>query len=367
MAPFLPFLRLRISRIVSDRPREPLFGSTSGDIAVHHPSNFFQRFLAPVLTTAILLTTGALPATAADKIVLGTNWFAEAEHGGFYQAEAEGIYAKYGLDVTIKMGGPQINGIQLLAGGLVDLWMGYDFQTLKAVEQGVPVVTIAGFFQKDPQAILAHPDVKSFDDLKGKTIYLGAASDVTFWPWLKAKYGFNDSQKKPYAFSVAPFLADKTTAQQGYISSEPFAMQLGGVTPTTLLLADVGYPPYATTVVALQKTVDSKTDVLARFVKATAEGWKSYLANPTPGNILIKKDNPKMTDDQLAFGVAQIKAFGIVTGGDAATMGIGVMTDARWKQTRDAMVETGLLPASVDYKQAYTLRFVQNLPLPTAN
>jgi len=295
---------------------------------------------------------------------LGSNWFAEAEHGGFYQALAAGIYKKYDLDVTIKMGGPQVNGLQMLAGGAIDLWMGYDFQTLKAVEQGIPAVTIAAFFQKDPQAILAHADVKSFEDLKGRSIYVASMAETTFWPWLKAKYGYSDSQKKPYAFSVVPFLADKTTAQQGYITSEPYAMEQAGVKPTALLMADFGYPPYATTVVVLQKTLDAKSDALARFVKATAEGWNSYFADPSLGNAAIKKDDPKMTDEQLAFSIAQMKKFGIVTGGDAAKLGIGVMTDARWKQSYETMVKTGLLPAAVDYRNAYTLKFVQGLPLP---
>ncbi|MDR3436184.1 ABC transporter substrate-binding protein [Telmatospirillum sp.] len=327
-----------------------------------HALRLLKRHLAAALAATACLA--ATPASATDSLVLGTNWFAEAEHGGFYQALATGIYKKYDLDVTIKMGGPQINGIQMLAGGLIDLWVGYDFQTLKAVEQGVPTVTIAGFFQKDPQGILAHPDVKTFADLKGKTIFVASSSETSFWPWLKAKYGYTDSQKKPYAFSVAPFLADRQSAQQGYVTSEPYAIEQGGVKPTQLLLADEGYPPYATTVVTLRKTIDGKSDALARFVKATAEGWKSYLADPAPGNALIKKDNPKMTDDQLAFGVAQLKAFGIVTGGDAAKQGIGVMTDARWKRTADVMVESRILPATVDYKQAYTLQYVKDLPLP---
>jgi NitT/TauT family transport system substrate-binding protein len=333
-----------------------------------------MSFLAPLirrcrtrlLLSLLLLAQTVQPASAADKLVLGTNWFAEAEHGGFYQALATGIYKKYDLDVTIKMGGPQVNGIQLLAGGVIDLWMGYDFQTLKAIEQGVPVVTIAAFFQKDPQALLAHPDIKTWEDLKGHTLFIAGGSETSFWPWLKAKYGYTDAQKKPYAFSVAPFLADKSSAQQGYITSEPFAIEQGGVKPTALLMADAGYPPYATTMVTLKKTASDKADVMARFVKASAEGWISYLADPTPGNMLIKKDDPKMNDDQLAFGLAQLKKYAIVTGGDAATKGVGVMTDARWKLTDEAMVTHGLLPAAVDYRQAYTLQFVKGLPLPAA-
>jgi NitT/TauT family transport system substrate-binding protein len=314
-------------------------------------SRFILRHLSAWCLCLVFL---AMPASsrADDKVVVGSNWFAEAEHGGFYQALATGIYHRYGLDVTIKMGGPQVNGIQLLAGGLIDVWMGYDFQTLKAVEQGVPVVTVAAFFQKDPQALLAHPDVTSFADLKSKTLFIASASDISFWPWLKVKFGYTDAQRKPYAFSVTPFLVDKNSAQQGYITSEPFAIRRGGVEPAQLLLADAGYPPYATTVVTLQKTVDTRTDVVGRFVRATAEGWKSYLADPTAGNALIKRDNPKMSDDQLAFGLAQMKTFGLVTGGDAAQLGIGAMTDARWKQTFDVMVESSLLPPSVDVRKA---------------
>jgi NitT/TauT family transport system substrate-binding protein len=322
-------------------------------------------FSLAVLCLAVLAAVRT--AAAADKIVLGTNWFAEAEHGGFYQALATGLYKDNGLDVTIKMGGPQVSGIPLLAGGLIDIWLGYDFQTLKAREQNIPVVTIAAFFQKDPQAILAHPDVTSFAGLKGRTLFIAPNSDINFWPWLKAKYGLEDAQKRPYAFSVAPFLADPNAAQQGLVTSEPFAIEKGGVTPTVLLMADAGFPPYATTLVTLDKTAALRADALARFVKASAEGWKSYLADPAPGNALIKRDNPRMTDDQLAFSVAQMKAFAIVTGGDAATSGIGTMTEQRWQKTRDVMVENHLLSATVDVRQAYTLRFVKDLPLPAAN
>lgn len=316
------------------------------------------------LSVLASLSFFAAPTHAADKLVFGTNWYAQAEHGGFYQAIATGIYKKHSLDVEIKMGGPQVSGMQVLAGGLIDLWMGYDFQTLKAIEQGVPVTTVAAYFQKDPQVMLGHPDVKRFEDLKGKTLFVGAASDSSFWPWLKALYGYNDSQKRPYAFTVQPFLMDKNSAQQGYATSEPYAIEQAGVKPTILLLADAGYPPYATTVVAMQKTVDTRGDVIARFVKASAEGWVSYLKDPAPGNALIKRDNPKMTDAQIAYGINKMREFGLVDGGDAAKLGIGVMTDARWKATYDTMVKTGLLKAGVDHRKAYTLKYVTGLPLP---
>jgi NitT/TauT family transport system substrate-binding protein len=313
------------------------------------------------LIVAAVLAVASAAAHAADKVVFYTNWYAQAEHGGFYQALAEGIYKKHGLDVTIRMGGPQVNVYQLLLAGKADVVMGYDVATLNGVEEGLPLVTVAATFQRDPAVLIAHPGVNDIVELRNKTLLIGQASETTFWPWLKAKYGFTDTNKRPYAFSVQPFLADKNVAQQGYATSEPYSIEKGGVKPKIFLLADYGYPPYAQTIVATQKTVREKPDVLRRFIEASALGWKSYLANPKPGNALIKKDNPQIEDGLLAFSVAKMKEFGLVTGGDAATQGIMTMTDARWKQTFEFMAQAGLLKPDVDWRKAYTLEFVQRV------
>lgn len=325
--------------------------------------NRYRSLLAGGVCLFGSLAGGVLSAQAAEmpKIVFGTNWFAEAEHGGFYQAVAEGIYKKYGLDVSIKMGGPQVNGLQLLTAGATQFYMGYDLQTIKAVSQGIPVVTVAATFQKDPQGILAHPGVKSLADLKGKPILVGATADTTFWPWLKAKYGYTDSMKRPYTFSVAPFLANKNISQQGFISAEPYAIEKGGIKPQIFLMADYGYPPYAETIVTTREMIEKHPEVVEKFVKASLEGWASYLKNPAPGNALIKKDNPKETDEQLAFSLQKIKQYQLVTGGDAARLGIGTMTDARWKKTFDFMTSVGMVPPGTDYHKAYTLRFIRNV------
>jgi NitT/TauT family transport system substrate-binding protein len=324
------------------------------------------RFSRLAFAGAALLGVALAPtiASAADKITMLTSWFAQAEHGGFYQAKATGLYEKAGLDVTIKMGGPQVNGMQLLLGGEADVIMGYDIQVLKSIEKGLPVVTIGASFQKDLQGMMTHDDVKSLAGLKGKTILIATSSHTTFWPWLKEKYGYTDSQVKPYTFNLQPFFADKNTAQQAYPSSEPFQAMQKGVPVNFFLFADDGYPPYGTTMVTTTKLLAEKPDVLKRFVKASMEGWKSYLTgDPTPANKLIKADNPKMSDAQIAFGIKRMKELKVVNGGDATTMGIGVMTDARWKQTYDFMVKGGLLKKDVDYHKAYTLQFVKDMKI----
>ena len=316
---------------------------------------------AAVAAAVLLAFTGAHAAQPLAKLVFGTNWYAQAEHGGFYQAVAEGTYRRHGLDVEIRMGGPQVNGLQLLLAGQFDLFMGYDLQAIQVVEQGLPVVTVAAAFQKDPAAILAHPGVAKLEELKGRPIAISSASDTTFWPWLRARYGFDDAQKRPYTFSVQPFLVDRRLAQQGYVTSEPYSIEKGGVKPVVFLLADLGYPPYAETVVVTRDTLAKRRDAVRRFVQASAEGWKSYLANPAPGNAVIRRDNPQMEDALLAFGLAKMKEYGLVTGGDAARLGIMTMTDERWRRTFEFMAEAKIVKPGLDYRRAYTLELVREV------
>jgi NitT/TauT family transport system substrate-binding protein len=296
-----------------------------------------------------------------DKITYGTNWYAQAEHGGFYQAIATEIYKQNGLDVTIQMGGPQVNSTQLLMGGAIDFFMGTGSESIKAVEEGIPKVTVAAIFQKDPQILLAHPNIgiNSLKDLQGKPIYVAALANTTFWPFLKEKYNFTDEQKRPYNFSIAPFLADKNVAQQGYVSSEPLKVtKEGGFEPVVFLLADYGYTPYTTTIETRRELVEKNPNLVKRFVDASIKGWYSYLENPEPGNRLIKKDNPEMTDELLAYSLKKMKEYGIIISGDAQKKGIGVMTDERWKSFFDEFVKAGVFKSETDYKQAFTLQFV---------
>jgi NitT/TauT family transport system substrate-binding protein len=228
-------------------------------------------------------------------------------------------------------------------------------QVISAVEQRVPVTAIAATFQKNPTVIIAHPGVAGLGELKGKPVAISAAGNTTFWPWLRQKFGFTDDQKRPYAFSVQPFLADPNLSMQGFVTSEPFSVEKGGVKPVVFLLADLGYPPYAEALVVTRDTLAKRREVLRRFVLASAEGWKSYLANPAPGNALIKEANPQMTDDLLAYGLAKMKQYAVVTGGDVGTRGLLTMTDARWEGTIAFLRAAGLANSETDYAKAWTL------------
>lgn len=305
------------------------------------------------------------PVLAQEKFTYVTNWYAQAEHGGFYQALADGSYKAAGLDVTIRMGGPQVNIMQIMAAGQAECVMGYDVQTMSVRAQGINAVTVAASFQKDPQVLIAHPDVKKLEDIKSKTILVSSAGTTTYWPWLRGKYGLSDGQMKPYTFNVQPFIADKNVVQQGYLSSEPFAIEKeAGFKPSVFLLSDHGWPPYSTTIVCMEKTVKERPQAVAKFVKASMEGWKKYLTgDPSAANALIKKDNPNMTDDKIANGIALLKSTGMVFGGDAAKLGIGVVTDARMKATYDMLVANKLIDAKVDYKATYTDQFVKDLKI----
>jgi NitT/TauT family transport system substrate-binding protein len=300
-------------------------------------------------------------AHAEEKFTYMTNWYAQAEHGGFYQAVATGIYKKAGLDVTIKMGGPQVNIMQLMAAGQADCIMGSsDMQMMIARAGGLPVVTLAAVFQKDPQVLISHENVKSFEEMKDKTILIAPSAQRGYWLWLKGKYGFNDAQTRPYTFNIQPFVADPNAVQQGYLTSETFAIQKAGVKANAHLFADKGWTSYATTISCMDETVKTRAKAVDAFVKATMEGWKSYLADPAAGNALIKKDNPNMTDEQLAYSVAKLKEMGIVTSGDAKTGGIGFINEDRAKQNYAFLVDNKLIePAKLKVADAYRLDAVK--------
>ncbi len=306
----------------------------------------------------------APPAVAQEKFSFTTNWFAQSEHGGFYQALATGLYKKKGLDVRIRMGGPQVNVMQLMAAGQTDCVMADVAQTIKGWEQGVTAVTVAAAFQKDPQVLIGHPGVLNrLEDLKGKTILISPAGQQTYWPWLRNKLGLKDSQVRPYTFNIQPFIADKNVVQQGYLSSEPWEIETQAkFKPAVFLLADHGWPPYSTTIVCMEKTVRERPKAVAAFVGASMQGWRDYLlGDPQAANALILKDNPAMTAERLAVGVRLMNASGMVTGGDAARLGVGSMTDERMKAIRDLMVELKQLDPKIDVKRTYTLQFVKDL------
>jgi NitT/TauT family transport system substrate-binding protein len=323
---------------------------------------FFSAGLGLVGAT-LALAGFVAPARALDQVTFGTDWQAEAEHGGYYQALATGLYEKYGLKVTLRQGGPQVNQPQLLAAGRLDFDEApASFTAMNFAKEKIPMVAVAAFFQKDPSVLIAHPGVgnDSLAALKGKPIMIGADTRVGWWLFLKAKFGYSDSQIRPYNFNMTPFLADKNAVQQGYLTSEPFLIQKqGGVKPVVFLLADAGYTSYGSIIETSQKMIDTKPDLVQRFVNASIEGWYSFLyGDPSPAYALIKKDNPDQSDDLLKYAHDTMKAQGVVDSGDSKKRGIGTMSDARWQDFFQVMSGEGLYPKDMDWKKGYTLRFV---------
>ncbi len=322
-------------------------------------------FLPRTLTAAVLALMAALaPARGQtlDKVSFGTNWVAEAEHGGFFQAVADGTYRKYGLDVTIVPGGPNSNNRMLLIAGKLDFFMSANtLQSFDAVANKVPLVAVAAIFQKDPQVFLTPPETKisKLDDLKPLTLLVSKEGVASYFQWLKSEYGFSESKVKPYTFNPQPFIVNKQSAMQGYVTSEPYAVEkAAGFKPNVVLLADHGFNAYSTLIETRTEIVDKKPDLVQRFVDASVIGWYNYLyGDNKPGNAMIKQINPEMTDELLAYSVAKMKEYGIVDSGDTLKDGIGAMTDARVASFFDKMVRAGVVRRDIDYRQAYTLRF----------
>ncbi len=315
-----------------------------------------------VLTAlAVPFASAALAQNVAVKF--GTNWVAQAEHGGYYQAVADGTYAACGLDVTIMPGGPQVNNRALMLTGEVQFNMGGStLDVFSSAQEGVPVVAVSAAFQKDPQVIVTHPGAAaSFADLaKLDKLLISDGGVLTFWAWMMKAYGFKPEQREVYTFSAAPLLANKTWGMQGYLSSEPFAVEKeGGFKPDVWLIADAGYTAYSTTVETMADTIANSPEVVQCFVDGSAKGWYNYIYNDnSAANAMIKADNPDMTDEAITYAVESMKANGIVDSGDTLTMGIGAMTDEKMADFFQKMVDAGVVPADLDYKAAYTTQFV---------
>lgn len=310
----------------------------------------------------LLLASASCSAVAQEKFTFLTNWYAQAEHGGFYQAQADGSYQAAGLDVTLKMGGPQINSMQLMAAGQADCIISDNAQALESRQAGVEAVIVATVFQHSPTVFITHEDVKTPKDLADKTFLLAAEAYTSFWPWAKSTLGLASARVRPYTFSVQPFLADNNLVQQGYLTSEPFAVSKAGKPFHVFPLSDWGYPTYGNSIVCMATTVKQRPAVVAAFVKASMTGWKSYLQDPTAGNRLIHKANPSIGDDQLAFSLAQMKKYQLVTGGDAKTGGIGIITEPRLKKTWQMLVDNQLINADkAPFAASYTLQFIEPL------
>ena len=313
------------------------------------------------LVALVLLMAGSA-VHAQTKVVFGTDWLAEAEHGGFYQALAAGMYKKHGLDVTIRMGGPQNNPPQQIAAGVVDFQLSSgSFAALAMAQQDIPVLAVAAFFQKDPQVLISHPGTgaDTLEAMKGRPVMISAAARTGYWLFLKAKFGFTDEMIRPYAFSMAPFLADPKAIQQGFVSSEPYQIEkAGGVKPVVTLLADHGFANYSDVILVQAKTVKDHPETVRAFIEASIEGWAAYMKDPSMGNALIRKENPDMTQDVLDNAVKVMREYGIVDSGDSKTLGLGAMSDARWKSMFDTMAAAGLYKTDMDYRRAYTLQFV---------
>jgi NitT/TauT family transport system substrate-binding protein len=336
-----------------------------GDHAYPRGSMIYARSRrgALALAVAVLLCDPAAAQQPLDKVSFGTNWVAEAEHGGHYQAVVDGTYRKYGLDVTIVPAGPNVNNRILLPVGKLDFYMiATTLQAFDALEQNIPTLQVAAMFQKDPQTLLAHPDqgIERFEDLKKLTLFMSAGVVTSYFQWLKANFGFSDAKLKPYTFNPQPFLADKNSAMQGYVTSEPYAIEkAGGFKPKIFLLADQGFDSYSTVIETRRELVEKRPDLVQRFVDASIIGWYNYLyGDNAAANAMIKRHNPEMTDDLIAYSIGKMKDYGIVDSGDAATLGIGAMTEARIKGFYDKMVRAGVTKPTLDVAKSYTLQFV---------
>jgi len=316
-------------------------------------------------TTAASVAAIALSATSAlalESVAFGTNWLPQAEHGGFYQSVADGTYEACGLDVSIVPGGPQVNNRALMMADRIQFHMGGDMLlAFNAVQENIPVVAVMATFQKHPQVILAHPgEADTWEELRDLTLLIGDNGFASYYQWMIAEHGFTVEQRQPYTFNPAPFIVDPRKGMQGFLSSEPYAVEKeAGWVPNVFLIADAGYSTYATTVETMQATIDNRPEVVKCFVEGSILGWYNYLyGDNSAANAMILEANPDMSQDKIDFAIAKMIEEGIVDSGDSLEYGIGVMTEEMVEDFYTKMVNAGVIPGDIDWRASFSTEFV---------
>ena len=316
------------------------------------------------LVTGSAFLALSAPALALTEVTFATNWLPQAEHGGFYQSVADGTYAECGLDVTIIPGGPQVNNRALLMADRIQFHMGGDLlQAFNAVAENIPVVAVMASFQRHPQVIISHPgEADTWEELKDLTLFIGDNGYTSYYQWMISEHGFTSEQREPYTFNPAPFLANPRSGMQGFLSSEPYAIQSeAGFEPNVFLIADAGYSTYATTVEVMQNTIDESPEVVECFVNGSILGWYNFLYGDNEDAIqMILDANEDMTRDRIEFAIDMMIDFGIVDSDMALELGVGSMTEEEVQAFYDSMVEAGVVEAGLDWTPAVNFDFVGN-------
>lgn len=297
------------------------------------------------------------------EITFATDWKAQAEQGGFYQALAAGLYEKNGLKVKIIQGSANVNVPRLIASNSVEFGIGSNsFIPLNMVANKIPGKAVMAIFQKDPQIIMTHPDsdIRNLKDMRDLPIMISDASIGAFWLWLKSKYDFNDNQIRKKTFSLAPFLSNKSSIQQGYLTSEPFLVEReAGFTPRVFLLADYGYPSYGAMVLASSNVLKNNPEIVKAFVDASIEGWRQYIYDdPSLGNELIMLENNEMKEDILLQAIKKIRNYELVSNEISKGLDIGLMTDIKWESFFKTMSINGVYEKDLEWRESFTLDFI---------
>jgi len=301
-------------------------------------------------------TVLALPLLAAcprgqapsGAVQLALDWFAEAEHGGFFAARAEP-----GLQLELLPGRPDAPVIPQVAAGRCEFGISDAATILAARAQQVPVVAVFAALQTSPRCILVRADgPQRLADLRDMTLAMNVREPYS--QFLQREVGLEGVAVVPYSGNIAPFLADPRAAQQAYVFSEPLVAARHGVETRCLMLAELGFNPYAGVVIAHERTVAERPELLHRLVGALSRGWERYLQDPEPANAEIHAANPEMDRETLRRGAAALAPLVAVPGGRP-----GMMTLARWQALHSQLAALGIhADDALDPARAFTTEFL---------
>ena len=304
-----------------------------------------------VVASAMFLLGGGFAASAADKVTLQLKWVTQAQFAGYYVAKDQGLYEKAGLDVEIKPGGPDIAPPQVIAGGGADVIIDWMPSALASREKGVPLVNIAQPFKRSGMMLTcrAETGIKAPADFKGKTLgvwFFG--NEYPFLSWMSqlgipTAEGADGVKVLKQGFNVDPLLQKQADCISTMTYNEYWQVIDAGLTPEELVVfkyEDQGVATLEDGLYVLEERLkDEKfVDVMARFVKASMEGWAWARQNPdAAAKIVLDNDaTGAQTEKHQTRMMGEINK--LTEGSD------GVLDETAYQRTVDTLMKGGSDP-----------------------
>jgi len=344
---------------------ERLSGVKGGEIM----SGIVRSAVRLGLVACLVMAYHVAEAAELQKVRLTLDWLVYGKHAGFYAAAEKGFYRENGLDVTILRGFGSGDTVKRIAAGSEEFGFADTPALLIGRSRGAELKEIGIIHDRSLYTIitLRGSGIKSPKDLEGRSIGSpeGNAVKVVF-PAFAAANRIDEAKVKWVTMTpeaIAPSLiAGKIDAGAFFATETPTvraAAQTVGKEIDILYYSNYGVDVYSNGLIATDKIIKEKPDLVKRFVHAAMKGFAWAVENPEEATGIFVRHNPAISPE-LARAHWEIAVDHLLTP-TALKMGIGYMTREKMEYTRDTITNYMKLPVKVPVEEIYTNEFLPKL------